>query len=675
MIAFTSFSVFSPISRIWAITFVLMLLGSALSAQCSQPSNLNAVNDSPTSVTLNWSAISGATSYTVQYRLNGTTTWNIVASIPGTNTTLTGLAESTVYQWRVKASCSTYSSVASFNTGGSGNNTACSQPSNLNAVNLSPTSVTLSWSAISGAFSYTVQYRVNGTTIWTTAAPVTGTEISLTGLAESTVYQWRVKASCSSYSSVANFNTGGSGNNTSCSQPSNLNALNLSPTSVTLSWSAISGASSYTVQYRLNGTTTWTTAAPVTGTEISLTGLAESTVYQWRVKASCSTYSSIASFNTGGSGNNTSCSQPSNLNAVNVSATSVILSWSAISGASSYTVQYRLNGTTTWTTAAPVTGTEISLTGLTESTVYQWRVKASCSSYSSIASFNTGGSGNNTACSQPSNLNAVNLSTTSVTLSWSEISGAFSYAVQYRINGTTTWTIVNPIAATNVTLTGLLENTVYQWRVKASCSTYSSITTFNTGSSNGGGGSSCSAPSNTNTVSVSTTSAIVEWEPVGEASNYTVEVRQLPSGTYLLVGTVTQPGITINDLQPGLEYVWRVKASCSPFGSDVLFSTPTAYMVYTDGENQSIAGYSPADMKLDFTAYPNPVREGQLTISTPVEDALVEILDAGGRVLIREYINGTQQIIDVQQLANGLYFVKLTTSGGQSPMKKLLISY
>ncbi len=462
-----------------------------------------------------------------------------------------------------------------------------------------------------------------------------------------------------------------------CSQPSNLSAVNLTPTSVSLSWSAIQGAFSYTVQYRVNGTTTWTTVTGITGTSTVLSALAESTVYQWRVKASCSTYSSVATFNTGGSGNNTACSQPSNLMAVNLTPTSVALNWSAIQDAFSYTVQYRVNGTTTWTTVTGITGTSVELTGLAESTVYQWRVKASCSTYSSVATFNTGGSGNNTACSQPSNLMAVNLTPTSVTLSWSAIQEAFSYAVQYRVNGTTTWTLVSAITGTSTVLTGLAENTTYQWRVKASCSTYSSIATFLTGGTNvggGNGGTSCSAPSNTNTLSVGLSSATVEWEPVGEAVDYTVEVRLFTASSYDVVGTVTQPGITITGLQPGMEYVWRVKASCSPFGSDVQFSTPMALMSGGQGESQNIQAQTNDAWKPDFEMYPNPVREGQLFISTAEAGGILEIYDAFGRVLIRENITGSQQMIRLQGLSNGIYYARIIAGGGQSPVRKVIIS-
>jgi hypothetical protein len=59
--------------------------------------------------------------------------------------------------------------------------------------------------------------------------------------------------------------------------------------------------------------------------------------------------------------------------------TSANLAWTAPSGATQYNVQYRIPGTCTWTNFSgnPVTTPSVSLTGLTQSTVYQVRVQSS----------------------------------------------------------------------------------------------------------------------------------------------------------------------------------------------------------------------------------------------------------------------------------------------------------
>lgn len=178
----------------------------------------------------------------------------------------------------------------------------------------------------------------------------------------------------------------------SCGTPSGLASSSITTTSATVSWAAVSGASSYNVQYRVNGTTTWTTVTSTTNSR-SLTGLSANTTYQYQIQAVCSgtsgTYSSISTFTTATA---TTCGTPASLTSSSVTTTSATVSWGAVSGASSYNVQYRVNGTTTWTTVTSTTNSR-SLTGLTANTTYQYQVQAVCSgvsgSYSSIATFTT----------------------------------------------------------------------------------------------------------------------------------------------------------------------------------------------------------------------------------------------------------------------------------------------
>ena len=403
-----------------------------------------------------------------------------------------------------------------------------------------------------------------------------------------------------------------------------------------------------------------------------MTGLLPSTVYSWRVKASCSDYSSIAVFNTGGSGGNASCSQPSNLSATPLTPTSVSVSWSAIQGAFNYQVQYRVSTSGVWITAAPTTTTSFVLTGLLPSTVYSWRVKASCSDYSSEAVFNTGGSGGNASCSQPSNLSAIPLSATSVTLTWSAIQGAFNYQVQYRVSTSGVWITTAATPVTNLTLNGLLPGTAYSWRVKASCSDYSSIAVFNTsgssGGSGGGGSTSCSAPSNTNTDAVFPSFAQVSWEPVSGALNYVVQYRAATSTNYITVGTIASANATITGLSPGREYVWRVKANCSPYGSDVQFSTPFSFGAGAEQETN----YNQAT-NLQLGVFPNPVSSGALQVRAEALGQL-QVINQTGQVVLMEQMIDTHHQLEVSNLPAGIYFLRLQTPEARVETTRFVIT-
>ena len=90
----------------------------------------------------------------------------------------------------------------------------------------------------------------------------------------------------------------------SCGTPVSLSTSGVTTSAATLSWAAVSGATSYNVQYKVSSASTWTTTTSTTPTK-SLTGLTANTTYNFQVQAVCTTtgaYSSVASFTTLSSG-------------------------------------------------------------------------------------------------------------------------------------------------------------------------------------------------------------------------------------------------------------------------------------------------------------------------------------------------------------------------------------
>ena len=83
------------------------------------------------------------------------------------------------------------------------------------------------------------------------------------------------------------------------------------------------------------------------------------------------------------------------LNARNITRSSAVLSWTAVSGALKYNLQWKVASSGTWTTVPGLTTTSYNLTGLSSHTNYQFKVQAICSSgssaYSNLASFRTSG--------------------------------------------------------------------------------------------------------------------------------------------------------------------------------------------------------------------------------------------------------------------------------------------
>ncbi|PQL93970.1 C10 family peptidase [Apibacter adventoris] len=73
-------------------------------------------------------------------------------------------------------------------------------------------------------------------------------------------------------------------------------------------------------------------------------------------------------------------------------------------------------------------------------------------------------------CSKPTALSTSNITDINAVLSWKAVDGAQNYTVEYKTASASTWTIAN--AATNsttLTLSGLIANTAYNWRVRSNC--------------------------------------------------------------------------------------------------------------------------------------------------------------------------------------------------------------
>src|SRR5208283_1152785 len=270
---------------------------SALSAEASAtpepsapaaPTGLTATAGSG-SVTLNWTAPSNATSYNV-YRgtsAGGESTTAIATGITATAYSDTGLTNGTKYYYKVAAVNGGGTSALSAEASATPEPSAPAAPTGLTAT-ASSGSVTLNWTASSGATSYSV-YRgtsAGGESPTALATGITSASYSDNSVTNGTIYYYKVAAVNGSGTSALSAETSATPQPSAPSAPTGLTATAGNSTEV-LSWNASSGATSYNV-YR--GTTTGgesvtAIVTSITSVSYSDTGLTNGTKYYYKVAA------------------------------------------------------------------------------------------------------------------------------------------------------------------------------------------------------------------------------------------------------------------------------------------------------------------------------------------------------------------------------------------------------
>ena len=246
----------------------------------------------PSSLTVWWNAPGATTCQAYRDTSPGGSFSTKVYDSNGTSFTDTGLVSSTTYWYKVKAtnasSSSELSSPVSGTTLSVTGGTPPATPTGLNVTSTTSISVSLWWNASNGATTYQL-YR-NGSQVYSNSS----TNYTDTGLASSTTYQYTVQAT-NSYGSSAPSSPPVSATTPPVrtgvppATPTGLNVTSTTSISVSLSWNASTGATTYQL-YR-NGSQVYSNSS----TNYTDTGLASSTTYQYTVQATNSYGSSAPS--------------------------------------------------------------------------------------------------------------------------------------------------------------------------------------------------------------------------------------------------------------------------------------------------------------------------------------------------------------------------------------------
>ena len=394
------------------------------------------------------------------------------------------------------------------------------------------------------------------------------------------------------------------------------------------------------------------------------------------------------------------CSAPTGLSTTGITATAATARWSPVTGASSYNVDYKPPGYSFWINIAnATTSLQWTLYGMEPNSSYEWRVNANCTSGTSAYSqtqFTTQAIG---SCSAPGGLSTTNIQSTTATMNWNAVSGAFAYTVAYKTATSSVWiAAASATYSTSYNLYGLTPGTTYDWRVYSNCSLTEasnfSSTQFTTSGSTAPTVSTCPGPYDVSTNGTTAGAASISVNTpvkgtlsprndvdyykftISTSGSFTVWLTTLPANYNLAVlnSNGTQIGNSQNsgsqnesvtlDVAAGTYYAkvypkGTANNARSCYTLKVQTATATRETI-TASDVSASSSEENVNRNFAINLFPNPAGD-QLNVWVEGADRKTEIrvYNLMGKLVMQQQSGNTLTQLNISKLAAGIYLLNV----------------
>ena len=359
------------------------------------------------------------------------------------------------------------------------------------------------------------------------------------------------------------------------------------------------------------------------------------------------------------------CDAPTGLAVSNITDNAATATWTTGGSETAWNVQYKTASATNWTDATAST-TSYTMSGLTAGTAYQVRVQAIC------------GDGNVSLWTAP-----VDFTTTGgTTITDPTVTTTAATAVA-QTSATLNATITNPDNVTIVTkgfqwkqtaggtyatvlatgnnfeynLTGLTAGTGYTYRAFITFSgqtVYGNEMTFTTLEQ---GVEPCDVPTGLTVASVENHAVTVTWDANPNVNSWNIRYRKANEGSWSSA-TASTNSYTLSDLDGDTDYEIQVQADCGDGNQSDWTASATAHTT-----NVGISSWLENSVKV----FPNPANDFvnvQCTMYNVQLGADLHVFDVYGKLVQTVPMTGETTILNISTLADGMYFVRVTTEAG-----------
>ena len=487
--------------------------------------------------------------------------------------------------------------------GARGSSTTAPAPTGLRVTSDTKDSVSLSWTAVTHAARYKMEYKRSSSSTWLHATYVSGTTATVDDLDCNAGYDFRVRARGDgvpySYSygdpsdSVAETT-----DKCNAPAPTGLRVTSDTDDSVSLRWNAVTDAAVYKIEYKRSTSSNWLHADyAFSGTTETIDELDCYTGYDFRVRARGDgiPYSTIYGDPSDSVSETTDqcvAPAPTGLRVTSDTEDSVSLRWTAVDHAAMYKVEYKRSTSSNWLHATYTSGTTATVDDLDPNTGYDFRVRARGDGIPySYAYGDPSDSVSETTdlpvVTPPTGLRATSDTEEAVSLRWNSATGAALYKVEYKRSTSSNWLHATYTSGTTATVDDLDPNTGYDFRVRARGNGSTHSTTYSNPStpvSETTDPSVIDAPTGLRVTSHTDDSVSLRWPSVDHAAMYKVEYKRSTSSSWLHATYTSGMTATVDELDPDTGYDFRVRARGDGIPYSTIYSDPSDSVSETTDE-------------------------------------------------------------------------------------------
>ena len=650
---------------------------------CPRPSGITVSNIGNDAATISWVSTGSETAWNIEYKTSNSSTW-ILEPVTTNPYTLAGLTGLTNYDVRVQADCGGEVSdwrQTSFQTAACPAADQCGFVFNLvdsygdgwNDASLivQQNGVTVAYLGLDDGYSLTqTLYLCDAasiTLVWSSGDFDSECSVQVTDPFNETIFTSSSLSSGTLTTFTAHCTP------PTCLIPASIAVSNIGTTSAMVDWipNASGSETAWNLEYKQANSSTWT-SIPVSSTSYMLTGLTQMTNYDLRVQADCGGGDvsdwRTTTFHTNMCEANEQCSYSITVHgdytdswdycSLSVQQNGITVATISEIGDYSTTITIPLcHGVSTslvFTSGLFDDECSMAMYGPDGTQVFSQADMTYFTTYTFVPDC-----GIVTTCDVPSGLAVINVTATTATAIWTAGGTETSWNVQFKVASASNWQNATT-NTTGYTMTGLTPNTAYQVRVQAVCgandvSEWTNAVSFNTSN----GTQTCPAPTNLayQLGDPSHTTVTFTWQQEANTANeWQLNYRMTTEDTWS-TATATSTTYTLTDLVPNVDYEANVVAHCTNGLTSDASNTVTWHT-----DDVGIQGY----LERSVTLYPNPATE---MISVAVSDANimitgVEVYNVYGQLVNTIVSTENPLRINVSGLADGMYYVRVTTDGG-----------